>query len=260
MAAAVLGGCPADPETLPKGALARVGDRVFYEEDLVATLPELGPYAQARFAGREGMLVMLEALVDAELLAQEADRAGLGDDPRIEWERLVEVAAAYMRAEIERRVPLESVANDTAALEEAYRSHIDEFTIPERRGAEGVLFRRLPEAERAHAALLEGAPLESLGEVVQTALQTRDDAQYPAFHPVLFREDLEVGDPLPHIVSVGDRLLVGRLDRVVPPEVRPMDDPDVRERLVEIVRGPRVEAARAEILRELAERFPVEAP
>ncbi len=249
-------GCPAEPDTLPEGALARVGDRVFYEEDLVGLIPELGPYAQMRFQGREGLAVMLDALVDAELLAQAAERAGLGDDPRVAWALLEEVAAGVLRAELERRVPYESVAGDAAALRAAYEAHADEFTTPERRGAEGVLFRRLPEALEAHRALLGGAPLSSLGEVVHTDLQARDDARFPAFHPILFQEGLRVGDPLPHVVSVGDRLFVGRLDRVTPPERKPFDDPEVQARLVEIVRAPRLAKAREAYLAELAARMP----
>ena len=53
-------------------------------------------------------------------------------------------------------------------------------------------------------------------EIVSTPLQARDDAEYPAFHRVLFDVGLGASDLLPQPVLIGERLLVGRVREIVP--------------------------------------------
>jgi hypothetical protein len=57
-------------------------------------------------------------------------------------------------------------------------------------------------------------------------------------------------------VPIGERLLVGKVLAVEPAATPPLDDPATRERVVEAVRAPLLEAAEAELQRELATRFP----
>src|SRR5688572_13563891 len=105
--------CATD-EGVPDGKLARVGDVVLGPDDLAGVQAQLGAYAQLRFRGEEGRASLLEALVTAELLAQEAIAAGLGDDPRVHWAVLEEIATLARNAELERRVPYAEVAADVA--------------------------------------------------------------------------------------------------------------------------------------------------
>ncbi len=242
---------------VPPGKLARVGDVVFGPEDVAAVSAQLGAYAQLRFAGAEGSGTLLMSLVDAEVLAQEAMSRGLGDDPRAQHALLEEIAAVYLSAELERRVPYAEVAADTAALLAWYAAHEDSLLQPEQRSAEGVTFEHWVAAERAQAALELGTTtLEELGEVVYTPLQVRDDREFPGFHAVLFDPGLATGDRLPRPVPVGETLLVGRLRERIAAAPAPFDDPATRERVVEAVRAPRLEAARAALLAELADRYP----
>lgn len=251
-----LAACPA-PEGIPPGKLAVVGDAVFGPEDVSAEAAQLGGYAQLRFRGDEGKMALLSALVDAELLAQAAREHGLADDPRVEFAVLEELAILEQTAELERRVPRERVAADLPALRAYYDAHPEAFVRPERRSAEGVLFKDFASAEDALAGLAtEVVPLERLGEVVTTEPLARDDAEYPGFHPVLFADDLAEGDLLPRPVWLGERLLVGRLGRIEPARAESFDDPAVRERLVEAVRAPLVAAAQAELAAELRARWP----
>jgi hypothetical protein len=250
--------CATD-EGVPEGKLARVGEVVLGPDDLAGVQAQLGAYAQLRFRGEEGRASLLEALVTAELLAQEAIAAGLGDDPRVHWAVLEEVATLARNAEFERRVPYADVAADGTALRAYYDAHPDELVVAEQRRAEGVLVATWAEAERALAQLQAGSELAALGEVVTTPLQVRDDAEYPAFHRVLFDRALAAGDPLPQPVMVGERLLVGRVREVVAPARVPFDDAVAQEQLVQAVRAPLLERAERELEAELAARWP-EAP
>ncbi len=256
VAAAALMACPS-PEGVPEGKLAAVGGVFFGPEDVSAELAQLGAYAQLRFRGEEGKMALLSALVDAELLAQAARKHGLADDPRADFSVLEEEAILERTAELERRVPRERVAADLPALRAYYDAHRGEFTLPERRSAEGVVFRNLAAAVEAQEALATlVVPLERLGEVVTTKPLARDDREYPGFHPALFAPDLAEGDLLPRPVWIGEGLLVGRVHRIELARPESFDDPAVRERLVEAVRAPLVAIALAELELEMRARWP----
>lgn len=251
--------CVSD-EGVPPGKLAVVGDVVLGPEDLSGVQTQLGPYAQLRFAGIEGRGALLEALVAAELMAQEAIDGGLGDDPRVEWALYEEEAALFLAAELERRVPREAVAADAEALRAWYDAHPDALWTQEQRNMEAVAFDGYPAAEAALERLRAGeVSLGELGEQVATPLQRRDDVEHPGFHPILFEDGLGPGDWLSAPVVVARTLLVGRVQQRVPAARRAFDDPEVQEQLVAAVRAPRLAEAREALLLELAERFP-EAP
>jgi hypothetical protein len=253
-------GCAGD-EGVPDGKLARVGDVVFGPEDVAAVGAQLGAYAQLRFSGAEGHVALLGSLVDAEVLAQEAIRQGLGDDPRVAYALAEEIASVYLTTELERRVPYAEIANDVPRLREWYDAHPRDFLVAEQRSAQGVLFADWRTAEQAIVALDSGTTtLEELGEMLTTPLQPRDDAEYPGFHAVLFDAALGPGDMMPRPVPVGEKLLVGRVQDVVAEHASAFDDPATRERVVQAVRAPLLVEARAALLRELAERHPERVP
>jgi len=252
--------CGVTDEAVPAGKLAVVGATVFGAEDLSGVQTQLGPYAQLRFAGAEGRGVLLEALVAAELMAQEAIDEGLGADPRVELAVLEEEATLYLAAELERRVPRSEVAADTDALRAWYQRHSEEFWTEEQRNLEGVVFDTHDEAEAALAQLHAGeVQLRELGDPIATRLQRRDDVEHPGFHVVLFDPELGPGDWLAAPVVLARKVIAGRVQTLVPAVRRPFDDPEVQERLVAEVRAPRLAVAREELLAELAQRF-VEQP
>ena len=255
--ALLLAGCDLGEEGIPEGKLATVGETVFGPEDVAQVHAQLGAYAQLRFVGGEGRQHLLEALIDAELLAQEAIEHGLGDDPRVRWAVLEEIATVYESAELERRVPLESVAADADALQAWYEDHRDAFTLPEQRSLEGVVFQSFAEAEAGRAELREGrAELADKGQIFATKLRARDDDEYPALDPFLFDPAIGEGEFLRHPVFIGESIMVGRVKLVRPETTPPLSDPDVRARVVQAVRGERIAAAREQLRAELRERWP----
>ncbi len=254
-------GCAIDDQGVPPGKLAVVGPTVLGPEDLSGVKAQLGPYAQLRFSGAEGRATLLEALVAAELMAQEASAVGLGNDPRVELAVLEEEATVYLTAQLERRVPRAQVAADTAALRAWYDAHPDRFWTVEQRSLEGVVFDTYEQAEPALAALEAGTTtLSELGETVATPLQPRDDAEHPGFHPILFDPTRGQGDFIAAPVIVARKLLVGRIQLAVPAERKPFDDPEVREQLVEQVRAPQLAQAKEQLLAELAQRYTEQPP
>ncbi len=244
-------------EGIPEGKLAVVGPTVLGPEDVAAARSQVGKYGQLRFSGPEGEATMLEALIATELMALEAEKAGGGRDPRVGFALQEEIATVYLTTLLERAVPRDSVASDTAALRAYYDAHPDAFTEPEQRSAQGVVFKKFAEADQALAALKSGASeLSDLGDVFATPMQARDDAEYPAFHPYLFEDGVGVGDFLAHPVFLGESLLIGRIQKVAPARLRPFDDAAVQEQLVAAVIKPRRKAARAAILERLAQGLP----
>jgi len=261
IAALIVCGACVDSEGVPPGKVAVVGDVVLGADDLAGIQAQLGAYAQLRFSGSEGRAALVNAVVTAELLAQEAIEHGLGDDPRVRFAVLEEVANVYLTAELERRVPRAAVAADTVALREYYDAHLSDFMSPETRSVQGVFFFNVDDAAHALAQLRSGsAQLKELGEVIATPEQSRDDKEQPSYHPILFGAGLKVGDWLPAPVIMGTVVVAGRVAAINPPAPLPFDDPGVQERLVVAVRAPRVAEARLELMEELAQRFPESAP
>ncbi len=251
-------GCEARLEGVPEGALARVGDRVLEVEDLEGVQANLGAYGQARFSGSDGKKAMLEGLIVETLLDIEGQRRGLELNPRIEWAQLEELARLQRSAELERRVPTHAVREDQAALRAWYDAHLERFSDPERRSVRMVKFATIDEADTAWAKVQSGeAQLEDFGEVVRTPLAARDDERYPAFHRLLFAPQLEAGSLLALPIYASEAMWVAQVDLIEPAKPRAFEDPAVQEALVSAVRAPKVEAAEAELLEELAARYPV---
>lgn len=244
-------------EGVPEGKLAVVGDVTLGPEDLAQVQHQLGTYAQRRFRGPEGQRNLLESLIDAELLAQEAIRNGLGDDPRVHWALLEEVGGLHLSAELERRVPRDAVAADVATLRAHFDAHPDDFSVPEKRVIKAVRFPDYVAAGEALARLRAGeVTLDELGDVLSTHPMARDDVEHPAFHAFLFADGLRPGDPLAEPVLIGGLAYVGVLAEIQPRHPEDFDDPAVRDRLIEAVRAPRLARAKAELLADLAGRFP----
>jgi hypothetical protein len=253
--------CGAEVDAVPEGKLALVGERPLGEEDVAATQAQLGAYGQARFRGKHGERALLEAKVMEALLEMEAIDAGLGEDPRVHWAVTEELASLQLTTEIERRLPREELAADTDALRRVYKESEEELMLAERRSFRGVRLKTMREAASALASLRAGeSRLSDHGKVVTTSLAEREDENFPAFHRVLFDPELAVGDWLPQPVISDGRLLVGQVHEIVPAKPRPFDDPDVQERLIQTLRAERVAELRPQILAELAEKYPEEAP
>jgi len=248
-------------DVVPEGALARVGNEVIEAQQVEETHAQLGAFGQARFRGPDGQRALIDAVIAEELLVQEARDEGLAQDPRVRFAVLEELAELQRAAMLERRLPRAEIAADTAALRARYQAERTSFTTPERRRMRAVRFETWEQADAALARRLAGeVELGELGELVHTIAMKRDDREYPGFHALLFDPSLAVGDPLRFPVISGANVLVGELESIEPAGVLDFDDPEVQEALVERERAARLPPIEAELVRELAERFPETAP
>ncbi len=264
MAALVMLACEAKVDTVPEGALALVGEQVIEADRLEATHAQLDAFGQARFRGPHGQRALIDAIVSEELLVQEARDAGLGDDPRVEWAVLDELAELQRAAMLERRLPRAEVAADTESLRARYDRERDRFVEPERRRMRVVRVDTFDTGEQAIARITAGEQtLEQLAEVldetvVRTPLMKRDDEEFPAYHRLLFDSALKVDDLVPRPVLSGQLVLVGEVDEIQPERVLPFDDPQVQEQLVSAEWAARLEPVEAALRAELRDRFPAE--
>ena len=81
-----------DADKLPDGltpeqaamVVAKVGERQITVGDVTRQINRLSPYIRRRWAAPEKRKEFLEKLIRVELLSQEAERLGLGDDPEVQ--------------------------------------------------------------------------------------------------------------------------------------------------------------------------------
>ena len=253
--------CDTELETVPEGALAIVGDTVLWPDELERRRGELGAYGQRRFGREGGRMALLEGAITERLLELEAKRVGMGDDPRVEWAVTEELARLQLAADLERRVPERSIAEDQAALRRYYDANPAQFSLPEERSAELIDFEKVEEAEAMLAGLASGElTWEQLSQEKFTTAQPRDDKRFPMYHRHLFDPSLGVGDVVPIPLYAQSKVQVARVREIIPARLKPFDDARVQAELVDAVRGPLLETARTELMAELAQRFPSETP
>jgi hypothetical protein len=257
-------GCEARVETVPEGALALVGEVVIEPNWVESSHAQLDAFGQARFRGPHGRRALVEALIQQELLVQEAREAGFESDGRVEWAVLEELATLQLAAMLERRLPRAEVALDQQALRARYERERERFVEPERRRMRVVRVETYDEGERALARMQSGMltidayALEQGIEVARTPLMKRDDQEFPAYHRYLFDPSLEVGAQVRVPVLSGQLVLIGVVDEVQPAQLLPFEHPQVQERLVTAEREARLQPGQPIMMAleaELASRF-----
>jgi hypothetical protein len=262
----VITGCEARVDAVPEGAVALVGDVVIGTEWVESSHAQLDAFGQARFRGPHGRRALIDALIQQELLVQEARDNRLDDDPRVDWAVLEELAQLQLAAMLERRLPRAEVAADTHALRIRYQRERERFVEPERRRMRVVRVESYDEGERALARMesgmltLDAYATERDTNVARTPTMKRDDREFPAFHRYLFDPRLNVGDFVPVPVLSGQLVLIGLVDAIEPAQQLPFEHPEVQEQLVTAEREARLQPdlpIMVELDAELAERFEI---
>jgi hypothetical protein len=261
----VIAACGARVDGVPEGALALVGEVVVQPGWVESSHAQLDAFGQARFRGPHGRRALVEALIQQELLVQEARDAGLEADPRVEWAVLEELAELQLAAMLERRLPRSEVTADTQALRIRYERERERFVEPERRSMRVVRVESYDEGERALARMESGELTldvyaeEKAAVVARTPVMKREDQEFPAFHRHLFDPSLNVGDLVPVPVLSGDLVLIGMVDEVQPAQQLPFEHLEVQEQLVTSEREARLQPdgpVMTALTSELASRFP----
>lgn len=264
--------------------LAKVGERTITLGDYVSALERMDPFDRLRYQTPERRKLLLDEMIEVELLAREAERQGLEDDPE---------TRAYlnqlMREELLRQLRDRAPRPEQVPLAEVrayYESHQEDFVDPERRrvavialptlaAAKEVLelaqqgdARRWGELARERSLLPsppkgtpEAArpPLELEGDLGLTTRAGEERGQDPDV-PAEVRDAVfriaEQGELYPEPVKSGDRYYVVRLVSKSPARSRSLEEADtvIRVKLVQ----DRLKQAEAELVEELRRKYPIE--
>lgn len=131
--------------------LAQVGDAKITLGDYAASLERMDSFERLRYQSPERRRLLLNEMIDLELLAQEARRRGLDQQPETQ-ERLRQLMREELLRQVRKEVP---AANDLppADVRKYYDEHKAEFDEPERRRVSHISVASRAQAE----ALLEKA-------------------------------------------------------------------------------------------------------
>ena len=135
-----VGGCRAESRKHPPNLVARVGDRIIDVRAVEAEIDDRAPgFRAAKYQSPAKREELLESMVRFELLAAEAERRGLAQDPRVVRAARKEMVAALLRKEIDEQLDPRQV--DEAEVERRYRERVAEFEIPEQVRVSQILMR-----------------------------------------------------------------------------------------------------------------------
>jgi hypothetical protein len=137
--------------------VARVGDRVITLGEFAATLERMNRFDRLRYQTSEQRRQLLEQMVDAELLAQEALRRGLDKQEGVQQQMQLVLKEAMLAKAREGVGRLEDITEQ--AIADYYAEHRAEFVEPERRRVSAIVMKNRKQAE----AVLKDAVADQSG-------------------------------------------------------------------------------------------------
>ena len=111
--------------------LAKVGDHEITLGEYAATLERMDPFERLRYQSPDRRKQLLDELIDLELLAEEARRRGLDQQPETQ-ERVRQMLRDELLAQVRGSTPAPSEVSEADARR-YYDAHRDDFREPERR-------------------------------------------------------------------------------------------------------------------------------
>jgi parvulin-like peptidyl-prolyl isomerase len=144
--------------------VARVGDRAITLGEYAAVLERMDRFDRLRYQSPDRRRDLLNEIIDVELLAEEAKRRGLDQQPETQ-QRMQQVLREEMLRAVRSRVPApEQVAADE--VRRYYAEHKQEFFEPERRRVAHIVMADRAKAERVLKEALAASP-EQWGQLVR---------------------------------------------------------------------------------------------
>ncbi len=110
--------------------VANVGDDTITVDEFKAKMEEQSPFIRARYTTLERKKEFLDNLVRFEVLAQEARRRGLEQDPEVQATMKKVMVQKLIRAEFDDNEAAKNVPE--ADLTKYYEEHLDDYKKPER--------------------------------------------------------------------------------------------------------------------------------
>lgn len=239
-------------------------------------LASLAPFARARYGTVERKQEYLNSVVQFEVMADEAERLGLGKDPAVLHSMKEAMVRVMLQEVLRQRVPLRDISDE--AVDAFYQEHRADYVQPERRRAVVILVDTRDGAERLKRSF-EAEPAEEESERINAfrrlanqhsthrvsaenggdigffeAGKDEDDAYRIETARALFALEGVATVSEPHETERGWQLVMAM--EHTPERVRPLEDVarDIRTKLFE----DRRQQARAEYIEELMQAAEVE--
>lgn len=127
--------------------IAKVGDRLITEADVLRRLNDLSPVSRARYQTPDRRQELIESMIRFTLLATEAERRGYGEDPEVRLAHEQAMVRKLLSSEVRHLVKLSDIKD--AEIEAYYREHRADYERPELVRASHVLFKSEAEAQAA---------------------------------------------------------------------------------------------------------------
>jgi peptidyl-prolyl cis-trans isomerase C len=154
-AAAVPGGLTPEQAQKP---VAKLGDRVITLGEFARALADMPEYERLRYQSIERRKELLRAMIDMQLLADEAKKLGLDKDP-IVAEEARQVLVAWMRGRLLEGLPAPAAIPE-AELRAFYDAHVDDYREPERRRVSQILVKDEATAKKAYEEAKSATPTQ----------------------------------------------------------------------------------------------------
>jgi len=259
--------------------VAKVGDRTITLGDYAATLERMDQFDRLRYQSPERRKELLQEIIDVELLAQDARKRKLDEEPETQ-QAIRQVLRDAILADAKRELPAPADIPE-AEVRAYYEAHRDDYREPERRRVAEIVVkdkdtaskviglakktnsREWGELFRSHSAVPlrkgpEGQPLEmagDLGLVGPPGDPRGDNPRVAAEVRAAVFEMTEIGDVLSRPVQASDGFHVVRMLGKSDAHERSLSDADrsIRVALLQARIAEREKALEAELRRQ----FPV---
>ena len=133
------------PEQAAK-VVARVGEREITVGDVTEQINRLSPYIRRRWAAPEKRKEFLQKLIRVELLSQEAERLGLGDDPEVQRTVKQVMIRLMVKNDLEKDVLPSTVPEEELKAE--YEKDHDKYHRPAQVRASQIVVKTEEEAKK----------------------------------------------------------------------------------------------------------------
>lgn len=267
------------PELANK-VLAKVGDRTITLGEYAATLDRMDQFERLRYQTADRRRQLLDEIIDAELLSQEAERLGIDKEP--ETQELVRQLSRdeLLRETREKLPPMSEIP--IGEVRAYYDAHRADYREPERRRVSVIALSNAATASRVLADA-KGANAQQWGELVKKysiepsrpgdepqppaelagdrgivsapAAGANDNHGVPEAVRAAVFEVTTLGGVLDRVVEADKRFYVVRLTNKSAARDRTFEEAErtIRVRLFR----DRVEAAEQQLERDLRKKYPV---
>ncbi len=257
--------------------LVKVGDREITLGEYAETLERMDPFERLRYQSPDRRKQLLNEMVQVELLAEEAKRRGLDQEPETQ-ERLRQMLRDELLRDLRQSLPGPAEIPD-ADVRAYYDAHHDEFKEPERRRVAHIVVASEAQAKTALQSALKATPAEWGKLVSDVSLDKPPAGPAPAElagdlgivgppgHPrggnprvpealrAAVFQIANVNGVLDHVVADGGKFHIVRLTARTEARDRSFQD---AERTIRVsLAQERVTAREAEYEKELRQRYPV---